>query len=252
LSKEAKEKTNSSYFSMSVAAASDKSNQGILNNTFGMLGLSYAVPVGTNETYVSAGFQAAYYQSKLNLAGVSNAFGDQFNSYGPIEGGVTNDMLANGWKYNHLNINAGISIFNNSDKNKWYAGASMLQVNRPYINSVQKFDSLRLKPGISAQGGYKYLMANEDVLSLDFILNWQGAAYRHFANLAYSKSLPSVEGGAAVGFGMGYRYNDAIVPNIELKYQTLTVGLLYDINISNLSTAGIKRNGLELSLRIDY
>src|ERR1700761_3004757 len=64
LSKAAKEKTNSGYFSMSVGAASDKSNQGILNNTLGLLGISYAVPIGRNETYLAAGFQAAYYQSQ--------------------------------------------------------------------------------------------------------------------------------------------------------------------------------------------
>src|SRR5579872_3188950 len=93
LSKTAKEKTNSGYFSMSVGAASDKSNEGILNNTLGMLGISYAVPLGRNETYLSAGFQGAYYQSQLNLNGVQNAFGDQYDSYGPLEGVPTSDQL---------------------------------------------------------------------------------------------------------------------------------------------------------------
>src|ERR1700712_1594652 len=83
LSKEGKSKPNSGYFSLSAGAASDKSNAGILNNTQGMLGLSYAVPLGANETYLSLGFQGAYYQSQLNLGGVSNAFADQYDNYGP-------------------------------------------------------------------------------------------------------------------------------------------------------------------------
>ena len=41
LSKDARNKPNSGYFSVSVGAASDKSNAGILNNTLGMLGISY-------------------------------------------------------------------------------------------------------------------------------------------------------------------------------------------------------------------
>src|SRR5580692_1599125 len=57
LSKDAKEKTNSGYFSLSVGAASDKSNGGILNVTQGLLGISYAIPISRNETYLSAGFQ---------------------------------------------------------------------------------------------------------------------------------------------------------------------------------------------------
>src|SRR6267154_5843680 len=45
LSKEAKTKENAAYFSLSAGAASDKSNAGILNNTTGMMGISYAVPI---------------------------------------------------------------------------------------------------------------------------------------------------------------------------------------------------------------
>ena len=251
LSKAAKDKRNSSYFSISAGAASDKSNQGILNNTLGMLGVSYAVPLGRNETYLSAGFQGAYYQSKLNLNGVNNAFGDQYNSYGPIEGGVSNDMLANGWSYSHFNINAGISVFNNSKHNKWYLGASALQMNKPYTSKL-KSDSLRLKVGIGIQAGYKYITSTDDEVAFYMIMNWQGPAYRHYYDLAYVKSLPSVPGGAAVGFGLGYRYDDALVPNIELRYQKLILGLLYDINISSINAAGIRRNGLELALRIDF
>jgi type IX secretion system PorP/SprF family membrane protein len=251
LSKAAKDKRNSGYFSISAGAASDKSNQGILNNTLGMLGVSYAVPVSRNETYLSAGFQTAYYQSKLNLNGISNAFGDQYDSYGPIEGGASNDRLATGWSYSHLNINAGVSMFNNSTHNKWYVGVSALQVNKPYTDKL-KTDSLRLKIGVSIQGGYKYVTSSDDEVAFYMIMNWQGPAYRHFYDLSYVKSLPSVQGGAAVGFGLGYRYDDAIVPNIELRYQKLILGLLYDINISSISAAGITRNGLELALRIDF
>src|ERR1700733_10257884 len=71
ISKEAKDKPNTGYFSLSAGAASDKSNDGILNNTLGMMGLSYAVPIGRHETYLAAGFQGEYYQSNLNTAGVA-------------------------------------------------------------------------------------------------------------------------------------------------------------------------------------
>ncbi|MBS1603027.1 MAG: hypothetical protein JST42_10195, partial [Bacteroidetes bacterium] len=74
LSKDGKNKSNSGYFSFSAGAASDKTNDGILNNTLGMMGISYAIPIGRHETYLAAGFQGEYYRSSLNLAGVSNAF----------------------------------------------------------------------------------------------------------------------------------------------------------------------------------
>ncbi|HLK29868.1 MAG TPA: hypothetical protein VKT28_14915 [Puia sp.] len=251
LSKAAKDKRNSGYFSISAGAASDKSNQGILNNTLGLLGVSYAVPIGRNETYAAAGFQAAYYQSRLNLSGVENAFGDQYDNYGPIEHSVSNDVLANGWSYGHFNFNSGVSVFNNSRHNKWYFGLSALQVNRPYTDKL-KTDSLRLKMGIGVQGSYKYITSTDDEVAFYMIMNWQGPAYRHYFDLAYVKYLSSVPGSAAVGFGLGYRYDDALVPNIELRYQKLIFGLSYDINISSINAAGLRRNGLELALRIDF
>jgi type IX secretion system PorP/SprF family membrane protein len=251
LSKDAKAKTNSGYFSMSVGLASDKSNQGILNVTQGLIGISYAVPISRNETYLSAGFQAAYYQSQLNVNGVANAFGDQFNNYGPIEGAPSSDQLASGWSYGHFNLNAGVSVFSNSRYDKWYIGTSVMQVNQPYAYQV-KSDSTRIKPDIGVQGGYKYISKTEDEVAFYLSMNWQGPAYRHYFDFCYSKPVPGVQGGAAVGLGLGYRYNDAIIPNIELRYQKLIIGILYDINISTISAAGVQRDGLELALRMDF
>ena len=251
LSKEAKGKPNAGYFSLSAGAASDKSNAGILNNTMGMLGLSYAVPLGGKETYLGAGFQAAYYQSQFNVNGVSNAFGDQYDNYGPIEGAPSSDRLASGWSYGHFNMNAGISVFSNSRYDKWYVGVSAMQINKPYSYKI-KSDSTRLRPNIGVQGGYRYITKTDDEVAFYLSMNWQGPAYRHYYNFSYTKSIPGVAGGAAVGLGLGYRYDDAIIPNIELRYQKLIVAVLYDVNISTISAAGITRNGMELALRIDF
>ena len=251
ISKEAKGKPNAGYFSLSAGAASDKSNAGILNNTMGMLGLSYAVPLGGKETYLGAGFQAAYYQSQFNVSGISNAFGDQYDNYGPIEGAPSADRLASGWSYGHFNMNAGISVFSNSRYDKWYIGASAMQINKPYSYKI-KSDSTRLKPNIGVQGGYRYITKTDDEVGFFLSMNWQGPAFRHYYNFSYTKAIPGVAGGAAVGLGLGYRYDDAIIPNIELRYQKLIVAILYDVNISTISAAGISRNGVELALRIDF
>jgi type IX secretion system PorP/SprF family membrane protein len=251
LSKEGKNKPNSGYFSLSAGAASDKTNDGILNNTLGMMGLSYAVPIGRHETYLAAGFQGEYYQSNLNVAGVANAFGDQYDNYGPIEGAPSADRLANGWSYGHFNVNAGVSVFSNGRNDKWYIGASVMQANQPYSYQI-KSDSTRLKAGIGVQGGYRYTTKTDDEVGFFMSMSWQGPAYRHYYNLSYTKAIPGVQGGAAVGLGLGYRYNDAIVPDVELRYQKMLLAILYDVNISTINAAGIARNGVELAIRIDF
>lgn len=251
LSKEAKTRENASYFSLAAGAASDKSNEGILNNVTGMLGISYAVPIGPKETYLAAGFQGAYYQSNFNVNGVSNAFGDQYDAYGPIEGAPSADRLASGWSYGHFNLNAGVSVFSNARYDKWYFGVSAMQINKPYSYRI-KSDSTRLKMNYGIQGGYRYVTQSDDEVAFYMMMNWQGPAYRHYYNFSYTKAIPGVAGGAAVGLGLGYRYDDALVPNLDIRYQKLIIGVLYDINISTISAAGITRNGLELALKIDF
>jgi type IX secretion system PorP/SprF family membrane protein len=251
LSKAKKETPNSGgYFSASAGAASDKSNQGILNNTLGLLGISYAVPIGRNETYAAIGFQGVYYQSNLNINGGS-LFADQYDKYGPIEGMASNDRMAAGWSYGYFNMNAGISVFNNSAFNKWYVGASVMHLNKPFTDQA-KSKTFRLSQAWGIQGGYRFVPGqDDDEVGFFASMNWQGKAYKHFFNGTYSTPIKQMPG-TAVGFGLGYRYEDALVPNLELRYMKLILGISYDINISGISASGIKRNGLELAVRLDF
>lgn len=245
---EANSDEHSGYLSISAGAASDKSNENILNNTTGVLGLSYAVPIGANETYLSVGVQGTYYQSRLNI-GSGAMFGDQYDAYGPIEGMPSSDQYASGWAYNNMNVNAGISIFSNSENNKWYLGGSILHINKAFTDEA-KSEENRLNRMYSFQGGYKYVTPEKDYCAFYATMNWQGKAYKHFFNLSYSKAIPDVD--AAVGLGLGYRFNDALIPNVELRYSKLNLSLGYDVNVSDFNIAGYKRNGLELSLKIEF
>ena len=125
------------------------------------------------------------------------------------------------------------------------------QVNQPYSYKI-KVDSTRLKAAIGVQGGYRYTTKDDDEVGFYMSMSWQGPAYRHYYNLSYTKAIPGVQGGAAVGLGLGYRYNDAIVPDVELRYQKMLLAILYDVNISTINAAGIARNGVELAIRIDF
>ena len=236
------------FISLSAGAASDKSNEGILNNTMALLGLSYAIPIAGKSTYIGVGVQGTYYQSRLNLGSGSN-FGDQFDQYGPIEGAPSADQFASGWSYNHLNVNAGISAFSNAENNQWYIGASIMHINKSFTDEIKSEDN-RLHRLISFQGGYKFTTPQNDYCGIYATMNWQGKAYKHFFNISYSKAIPGTTAG--VGLGLGYRYNDALVPNVELRYNPVVLSLGYDVNVSDMNTSGLKRNGLELALKLVF
>lgn len=247
VSAERKETENTGYFSISAGAASDKSNQGILNNTLGLIGVSYAIPILPNDIYVGFGVQGSYFQSRLNTGAAS--FGDQYDQFGPIEGMSSGDRLASGWAYSHMNVNAGVSVFSNAPTNKWHLGASMMNINKPYTDEL-KSNQYRLQQALGVQGGYKYITEQNDYCAVYVSMNWQGKAYKHFFNLSYSKAIPEIDAG--VGLGLGYRYEDALVPNIEFRYTSATLSLGYDVNVSDLRTSGFKRNGLELAVKYDF
>ncbi len=248
LSAAGKEAEHSGYLSISAGGASDKSNEGILNNTMGLFGISYAIPIAPNEIYLAVGVQGSYYQSRLNING-EPLFGDQFDQYGPVEGMTSGDRLASGWAYNHFDFNAGISAFSNSQYNKWHIGASLMHINKAYTDDA-KSDDFRLNYLLSIQGGYKYITPQNDYCAFYTTLNWQGKALKHFFNVSFQKAIPGMDAG--VGLGLGYRYEDALVPNVEFRYSKLMLSLGYDVNVSAFNPAGFKRNGTELAVKFDF
>lgn len=248
LSKEGKGKQKSGYMSAGVGAASDKSNQGILSNTLGIVSLAYAVPVGGDEVYFAGGVQAGYFRSRLKTEGLI-AFGDQYDKYGPIEGSRSADQLANGWSYNYLNMSSGISLFGNSASGKWHIGVSATNLNKPFMD-IDKTETFRQHVGLSIQGGYKFITPENDDCAFYSSLNWQGKAFKHFFNGSYFKALKGFDGG--IGIGLGYRYDDAIVPNIELRYTKAVLAMSYDVNVSSIKASGVSRNGMELAVRFDF
>ncbi|RMG79537.1 MAG: type IX secretion system membrane protein PorP/SprF, partial [Bacteroidetes bacterium] len=56
----------------------------------------------------------------------------------------------------------------------------------------------------------------------------------------------------AIQLGVGYRFNsigDAIIPGIEVHYQTWRVGFTYDVNVSGFSEATNRNGGPEITVR---
>ncbi|MDG1331737.1 MAG: PorP/SprF family type IX secretion system membrane protein [Crocinitomicaceae bacterium] len=54
---------------------------------------------------------------------------------------------------------------------------------------------------------------------------------------------------SSIGLGVHYRLKDALVTSLQVDYANYTVGISYDFNVSQLSTASNMRGGLELFLR---
>lgn len=94
--------------------------------------------------------------------------------------------------------------------------------------------------------------------SFDFIGNINAqfqSPYHEFVGALGAKAHISTELGKQIALQLliGYRFNDefgdALIPSVEIHYNSLRVGFSYDINISEFNVATGRQGGPELTLR---
>jgi hypothetical protein len=249
LKKENRDDVNGkSFLNATAAGAFDKSNKGIFKNSSGLLGLSFAQRLTDDQVYISAGFQGVLTQVRLGTFGV--LFPDQFDQYGPLPN-ATREPLRAGRSYNHMSLNAGISLFKNNEYTEWYTGISLRHINRPFTDE-QKTTEYRLAPTFGMQGGIT-VKNEENQVGVYGIVNLKAKAYEYLLGARFVKQFDNGNAdenndGSSLGLGLALRVNDAIIPNLQLKLNKTTIGFHYDLNISGLRAAGYSRQGFELAL----
>lgn len=235
---------NTGYLSLSVGLANDQSNQNILRNTSGVLGLSYAVPLTGANQYLAVSIQGSYMNSRLDLSNAT--FPDQFDRNGPINGATTIDPLGVGIPRDWFSSHLGVSMFQKEEDQSWSLGVSVRDVTSPRIErgTSQEFT---LAPTLGFQGSYE-LQRGSTRYALHGVANFKAEAYEQLLSTSIShhnksSMLSSIKGGVA------YRLRDAVIPYAELGLGTTSIGLYYELNISGINAAGYSRNAFELSLR---
>ena len=239
---EAKDKKG--YLSIAGGFAVDKSNQGILRNTTGLVGVSYHLPVDVQKnTFISMGVQGSYFESRINMNGVTTP--DQFDKYGMLPNTAPNDPGTAG-KINFISVNAGVSVSHTDDKKKWYAGFSARHLNRPQANMEDNAD-YRLPVTSGMQAGFQTNKGNE-AFGIDMMLNFKASAYEHIATAYYIYTFENSDFIGSVGANLGYRYKDAIIPGVQLRIFKTVIGFNYDMATGN-NKSELSRVAYELGLK---
>lgn len=233
-----------SFFAATAAGAFDRSNRGAFKHASGMLGISYAQQLNADQLYLALGFQGT--TTTASFGGITGLFPDQFDAYGPLSV-VSQDPLQAQRSLQWVSFHSGISLFQQTETRDWYLGASARHLNNPYTNE-QKTADFRLATQFSVQGGIT--VKNEwHQFGLYSLLNWKAEASEYLIGARFGRTLdePVVGNeGTALYFGVGFRLRDAIIPNLQMKFNKTIVGFHYDINISGLRAAGYSRQGFEL------
>jgi hypothetical protein len=235
-----------SFLNVSAGGAYDKSNKGVFKNSTGMLGVSYSQRLTDDLVFLSAGFQGTMTRSQLGTTG--GLFPDQFDQYGPLPSG-TLDPLRAGRAFNWASLNAGLSVYQNTEYKEWYVGGSIRHINRPFVDE-QKTAAYRLAPTLGLQAGLT-VKNDREKFGIYGIANWKAQAYEYLLGARFTKNIDAAEGnseGSTFGGGIAVRLRDAVIPHVQLKLNKTVIALHYDLNISGLRASGYSRQGIELAL----
>lgn len=83
------------------------------------------------------------------------------------------------------------------------------------------------------------------------MLNFKANAYEHLAAFHYDYTFDERDFDGALGFSLGYRYKDAIIPGFQLRYSRTTIGFNYDMIAGNKKSS-LNRVSYELGLKHNF
>ncbi len=201
------------------------------------------------NSFLSVGIVAGYAQYSFNPSKIT--YNNQYDN-GIFNTSIPNLENFSGTKLSYWDVGAGLNFntSNNTDNTIVYSiGVSGYHLNQPSFSynttnkikinvraninasadvAINDFNSIQIHTNYGQQGEYKEIIC---------ALLWQYNFKDQFSKTDFSLTL-----------GSGYRYNDAIMPIVKIKYNKIGAGVSYDINTSSFQKATNSNGGLEISL----
>lgn len=231
---------NGDYFGGGVQVFADQAGDLAYRSVQVQGALAYHKTLGGNNNhYLSVGFQFGAVQRSVDFSDL-NAFDPE-----PV-------TLLSSNRVQHLDYSAGLSWFKAMAQNRFvYAGLSMAHLNRPdqsFRQNGSSIQNIRHNAYVGASlpmgatlfvqpAAVQMLQGTHREWNLGMNLKWW---------LNPDKQLYQQE--KALYAGVWYRWDDAVIANLRMDFQALTLGLSYDINTSTLRGASNGAGGPEISL----
>jgi len=202
-----------------------------------------------HNTYLSAGFTGGYLQYSFDPAKATfnNQYqGGHFDPTNPTMENITNAKLS------LFDLGAGLN-FNTSigeDKRLTYVlGVSGYHFTQPEFSYYKV-------PGITENIRWNVNAAVSRYISdaVTVIIHSNYALQSTYQELMigalvnWTETKTGIKPLYTFSGGIFYRYDDAIIPVVKIKYKDLAFGFSYDINVSTLTPASYTQGGFEVTL----
>lgn len=196
----------------------------------------------TRNTYLSLGFMGGMVQRKFDRSKVT--------TNNTFDNGSDGEPIVNsGYRYFDGSVGMSFNTEVGQKDNKIILGVAYHHFNRPastfFINS-----GIELDPKLVITGDMKFEL--EELRTLTFHADhvMQGSSTETTAGLLYSMKFgPDYDKpDYSIAAGGFIRWNDALIPTVQVGTGSITIGLSYDVNISKLGKTSYGNGGFELSL----
>ncbi len=228
------------YFAAGALINYDHAGDSKLSNTQLALGGSYTQQLA-EQHFVSLGVQVGFSNRRFEMGNLQ--FADQYNN-GDVLLDTREDF--NNTSNNIFNLNGGVNYhFQKPEKRtKADIGIGLYNINKPaYAFDDQRDKYMRM----TVYGILEFQIMETMDLILNGVLQGEGpheelivgVAGRHHISQKRTREL-------SLQLGVHYRTDDAIYPHAQVNWRNLSLGLSYDINVSDYTDASNGRGGPEV------
>lgn len=242
------------YFGVGAMIYQDKAGDAGFTSTVIEGSLSYVTAMDdVGDHYFSIGFQGGLNQNSLDLS--KTTWDSQWNgdTYDPALPTFESIQLQ---QFAYLDFNAGLMYFYVPDGNNALAlGASMSHVGSPNVSFIIRQEApLRSKFNIHGSGDLSVNKENMTWIQPRFLVSLQGKQKEIVAGgflknkVQFKSRYTNYKKEAYFLIGGFYRYKDAAILAARFEYNTVGLGISYDLNTSNLSNLAGSASAFEINL----
>ena len=242
--------TGNDFLTAGLQVLYDKAGTAGLTTTQVMPALNYHKSLSNDKTsYLSLGFMGGYSEKRIDRSKITT--NNQF------DGAAYNPSIPDGETFptpdiHYWDASVGISFnttMGQDQQNSMFLGFAMHHLNRPE-NSFYQTPDEQLSAKMVVSAGFRFIIDEQSYFTLMGDYSKQGGAQEIIAGGLYSYKLGELaeDPKYIVNFGAYMRWQDAIIPVVQLDMMPLSIALSYDVNISPLETVSQGRGGVEISI----
>ncbi len=216
--------------------------------------ISVTLPIGKSH-FLSIGATPMFGQRAFDKTDIT--FDEQYKNGMFNPGGITEDLSVTNLKYFDISAGANFRLQSPQKRNRLDLGGAMHHINRPahdfWASSVTQTDNVRLYNKLTLYGlGLVQLSEKFDFLAQGLYqkqgksteIVYGGGVRMHLTKARYKELA------VQIGADWRHRYNNSLVPRLEVFYSTWTLGATFDWDAFSRAGELIsdRRGGPELSL----